>query len=558
MIASTGWDGLLCRVVSAGRAAAPDAAAVLDSLLSMDGTIPVEQGLGSLTRESRALVSLVGSLPCSVEIGDSGIDASGIRIGVDPNGRTFLVALPADAEPVARIRTSTDAAARTMADAVERWKTERDAAEAERTHLRDWLAARSRDEVDRQIGLVEHVLRHMAPLKVYVGDSCFTSLGKGNLPGRSVDVGDEANVLRRLRSEPMDQWTSEEVAFISICWILMASGPQSRLEEANGLCLDLRWLCAFLAERAARYGLNGRPPQDFRDIDALLDFGRRLSDHRGRMVLEGRIFYREIQGVNLNKEEKLLPCASDHNLLAGLGHSWSQWPELPPTTKSMGQQAAERVRDASTDKRAAVRAETLRDMLLDIVEATSSDIAMARGPRDLFFVEDQEARNPLSLSTNDFYCCVVPSADFTDRHFGQEPALDRILGAYSARMRFNGWHYLPHVLDLTGRERDDWFFAPTMPDLTHNSEWHHTGHVKFGVRYAIRVPLRAALGGREFSGLYDLRLMRAVGDPFTATDLEAAVAFGQVLRAFHEEMYTLCRDKVAEFDNAWFRGAYAG
>lgn len=524
----------------------------------MAGTIPIEHGLGSLTRESRALTGLFRTFPCSAEIGDSEIDAGGVSIGVASNGRTFLVVLPEGAEPVARIVAATDDAARTLSDAVERWTAQREAAEAERRRLRDWLASHDRDEVDRRIGLLEYVLQHMAPLKIYVGDSCFTNLGKGNLPGRSVGVEAEANVLKRLRSEPTDNWTADEAAFVSICWILMASGPQSRLEEANSLCLDLRWLSAFLTERAARYGLKNQPPQDFRDIDGLLDFATRIADRRKQMLLEGRIFYREIHGVNLNKEEKLLPSTPGCDVLARLSYSWTQWPQLSSTTQSMGRQAAERVREAPADKRAAVRAEVLRSMLVDIVEATNSDVAMARGPRDLFFVEDTDPRDPLTLSTNAFYCCVVPSADFADTHVGQEPALDKILGAYSARMRFNSWHYLPHVLGLTGRERDDWFYAPTMPDLTHNSDWHHTGHVKFGVRYAIRVPLTTVLGGRQFPGLYDLRLMRATGDRFTVDDLKAAVAFGQVLQAFHEETYHVCRDKVTEFDNAWFRSAYAG
>ncbi len=523
----------------------------------MDGTIPVEQGISGLTCESRTLVSLLGSIPCVAEFGESCRGGLGVPVGVTPSGRTFLVLLPDSAEPVARIRATTEAATRTLVSALGRWKAERKAAETDRERQRDWLAACGRDVVEQRIDAIEQVLLHMAPVQVYVGDSCFTNLGRGNLPGRSVDVGDEANILRRLRSEPIESWTADEAGFVLICWVLMASGPQSRLEEINGICLDLRCLRAFLAERAARYGLAVQPPRDFRDIDGLIDFGARIAECRRRLLLEGRIFYREIHGVNLNKEEKLLPGIPGRDLLAGLGHSWTQWPGLPPTTESMGQQAAERVREAPPDKRAAVRAETLRGMLLDVVEAMSSDVAMARGPRDLFFAEGPEELDPLALGTGDFYCCVVPSAGFASRHFGQQPSLGTILGAYGARMRFNSWHYLPHILDLTHGGREDWFFAPTMPDLTHNSEWHHTGHVKFGVRYAIRVPLRVTLAGREFPGLYDLRLMRAAGDPFTAADLEAAVAFGQVLRAFHEATYALCRDRVTEFGNTWFRSMYA-
>jgi len=557
MIASTGWEGLLDSVLTKARTAAPDAGAVMDTVLSMAGKIPVEQGLGALPRESRALVGLCAELPCVADL-DLGEDhEDGVTVGIAPDGRVFLDDIPTQAAFVARIRATTKDAARTVAGAVARSRQERETGEAERAGLRDWLAGRDPAEIVRRLELIEQVLMHMAPVQIFVGGSRFTNLGRGNLPGRSTAVDAADSVLRRLRSEPVANWSADEGAFVVMCWILMASGPQSRLEEANGLCLDPEWLRSFLVARAATYALPGAPPTDPGDIDAMLEFSTRIARRRQEMLAEGRIFYREIHGVNLNKEEKLLPRVPSRDTLAGLDRAWTQWPELPETTAEMGLRLADRVRDAAVDERPRARAEALRAALVDAAEATRSDVAMARGPRDLYFVEDIESRDPLKLGTGDFYCCVVPSADFAARHRGQQPPLDKILGAYGARMRFNSWHYFPHVLGMTDGEREDWFFAPLMPDLTRHSEWHHTGHARFGVRYAIRIPLRVTLAGRDIPGLYDLRLMRATGEPYTVEDLSAAVALGQVIRTFHEQMYGLCRAAVTEFDNAWFRSNYA-
>jgi hypothetical protein len=557
MIASAGWDGLVTSVISAAREAVPDAAAVLDRMLSMDGRIPVEQGLGRLARESRALVPLCRTPLFRADVQPVARDTNGGAVSIAPDGRPFLVAAPPEATLVATIQASTDDGARALTDALTRWKAERENVLAERALLHGLLASRDPVELNSWIDSLERVLTHMAPLMVQVGDTCFTNLGRGNLPGRSVGVEDPANLMQRLRSTTVASWTEDEAAFLAICRILMASGPQSRLEEANGLCLDLEWVHSFLTARAQSYGMSEPAPTDRADFQALLDFGAGIARRRQELLLGGHVFYREIHGVSLNKEEKVLPRVPDVDNLARLSHTWALWPALPATTADMGRGLADRVRDAVVSERAAARAAALREVLFEAAEATGSDVAMSRGPRDLFFVEDLQSRNPLELRTNDFYCCVVPSADFAERHRGQQPPLEQILSAYSARMRFNSWHYLPHVLDLTDQERDDWFFAPTMPDLTHHSEWHHTGHVKFGVRYAIRVPIRAKLGGSDFPGLYDLRLMRVTGDPYTVDDLAAAVALGSVIRAFHEQVYSFCRSKVTEFDNAWFRSSYA-
>src|SRR5690606_23888043 len=80
-------------------------------------------------------------------------------------------------------------------------------------------------------------------------------------------------------------------------------------------------------------------------------------------------------------------------------------------------------------------------------------------------------------------------------------------------MRYNGWHYLPHSSGMHHRAAErDWFFAPTMSDVTDWSGQHHTGHVALGVRYAIRVPCGIELAGANRPGVHDFRLMRALGE----------------------------------------------
>lgn len=560
-IASEGWDGLLAKVGAAAQERAPDATDFLHTLFTMDGRVPLDLGVAALPREARDLLRLVEALDCEVDtsaIAGRTTESVGVPVGITTRGRLCVIDLPADAIWAGTLRGRTSEASRSLACALAQYDADRRDADAQRKRLRAELATWERGEVKAWITRIESVLLHMAPLQVYVGDVTFSNLGKGNLPGRSVAVGAPENLLNRLRDAPVANWSPEETTFVAVCWILLASGPQSRLEEANGLSLDLAWLAEMLTSRACNYGLNVDVRSETQ-LGVLLDAAALIGARRVALLAEGAVFYREIHGVNLNKEEKLFAAAPGVETLHRLGHRWAEWEVLPATTAQMGREIADRVRDTDQRQQQASHAEALRAMLHDIVEASGSDVAMARGPRELFFVDDLNERDPLELRTSDFYCCVVPSQAFAAQHTGQSPALSTILSAYSSRMRFNSWHYLPHVVDLTESTRDDWFFAPTMPDFTHGSEWHHTGHVKFGVRYAIRVPIQVTLAGRELPGLYDLRLMRSTGAPFTANDLEAAVAFAQVLRTFHEETYNLSpAAAITEFDNAWFRSTYAG
>jgi len=189
-----------------------------------------------------------------------------------------------------------------------------------------------------------------------------------------------------------------------------------------------------------------------------------------------------------------------------------------------------------------------------LAEASNADVAMSRGPRDLDQLRGRGSGNPSSLSTRAFFCCVTASSSFAARFAGDGAGVATVLSAYSSRMRFNTWHYLPDSLDITtvSPERDDWFFAPGMPDIAEWSDQHHTGHVAFGVRYAIRVPFGIDFAGAYRPGLYDLRLMRAGEPRFTTADLRAAIATGYLLSAIYQAM-SVHGVTVVDFTNEWFR-----
>jgi hypothetical protein len=149
---------------------------------------------------------------------------------------------------------------------------------------------------------------------------------------------------------------------------------------------------------------------------------------------------------------------------------------------------------------------------------------------------------------------VAPGAPFREKFGEDRSGMAKALSAYSARMRYNTWHYLPDSMSWTKETpgRDDWFFAPMMPDITNWSDQHHTGHVHFGVRHALRLPLGIVLEGRFRPGLYDLRLMRAAGDPFELDHLRAALAVGRVQSAVHQAAAERDLD-IDDFDNTWYR-----
>ncbi len=558
---SDGFPHLLEQVARKAREA-PDSRQALRIALTLDDRVPEHIGRSALSAPDRVLLDAlcVPGAPLAPPAGP------GLLV-IDPTGRTRLLDAGTDNPGDSHAIGSLPVRERSP-EAAERARRERAAERTRYTELRQWLSDQPRAAVLEGLGHIGHVLLHMAPVVLYAGESHFSNFGRsGNLPGRSMTPDDPGNLLLRLAGIPTGQWSPEEGAFVALALVVLRSGTQSRLEEFNGTQLAPAPVEQFMNDRITGYG--GRVPDVAHlpvgpRLDAL---ARQCAELRRDHVRNGSVFYRLIHGTNLNKQEHLLrPAVTYADVPAALREFLAGACGIPPRTATTEETAPLLDRLAPHLHRSTPPAgfssayeALLTGFMTTLADATASDVAMGRGPRSTAALRPDSAgaHDPLLLRTGDFFCCVAPGAAF-GRLFGEDrAALVRTLSAYSARMRFNTWHYLPHTLGISDRVpgRDDWFFAPTMPDLTHWSDQHHTGHVTFGVRFAIRVPLGIDHAGRHLPGLYDLRLMRARGDRYTPRDLRAAVAAGRVLAALHQAM-SRHGATVRDFGNDWFRAFY--
>ena len=416
-----------------------------------------------------------------------------------------------------------------------------------------WLAGRPHEEVVARLDAITHALVHMAPVQVYVGERTFGNLADAaNLPGRSIAVGAEKSVLTRLAATEVSAWLPEEATFVVCMDALISSGSPVRAEEFNGAQLDPEALATFLMERAADYGVT--PPR--RGLLGTAEWLELLAgvcaQGRATTVRGGATLYRRINGVTLHKRE--------HIMAEPIGRSDVPGPVVDLLSRYVG---AELTHGTTTRTVAGIPASLvgkpaprgfasayeafLHELFTTVAEALDCDVAMGRGPRLLDGLG-------LETATRDCYCCVAPSRRFSEAFGADRAGLSRALSAYSARMRYNTWHYLPHTMSWTDRRpgRDDWYFAPAMPDITDWSDRHHTGHVAFGVRHALRVPLGIELAGAYRPGLYDLRLLRTADPAFELADLRAAIAVGRELETLHQAAAGTGL-AVTDFDNTWYR-----
>jgi hypothetical protein len=532
--------------------------------VTLDSRLPVDVGWAALTVAEQAL--LTAAECCRAQLAPPRNDADQLVLtrsgrlrvhrrdsGSDPEGHILgSVAWPAVAAPIDRLWR--------LADEVQR---------AQQEELARALAAEPEDARRQRLAAIGYALVHMAPVLFYVGGRVYSNLGElSNLPGKSLRADAPESILRQL-ADDRGQWDPEDATFVACLAALIASGPAVRVEEFNGTQLVPDTVEAFLAERIAAY--DGDQP-DLVGLDRLTRLDRlavRCADLRKRLLAAGAVFYRSINGLNLHKREEILRTPVS---IA----------DVPPAVCRFIEDAARRADaeplsivdfDAARSAVAAIVAgfpgatppagfsspfeAFLHDLLGVVAEVTAADVAMGRGPKFLGGLADATpAEEKLRLGTKEFYCCVAPRRSFATRFASDRATLVKVLAAYSARMRYNTWHYWPHAFGLHELgERDDWFFAPTMPDIAEWSDQRHTGHIMFGVRYAIRIPIGIHFGGDYRPGLYDLRLMRTSGPPFELSDLRAAIAVGRLLELLHQDMSS-AGFVVSDFGNDWYRRFY--
>lgn len=550
-----GFDQVVADVAAAAGLTAT-AAEMIRTALTLDGRFSEEYGLSALTPADREIAGSTAGASLAEPAGDSQdrlfLTRTG-RLAVCPQGTPG----PQDAHLIGALTWSGADDVRSRAARL------REASRREITAVRGELAAETAAETAARLDRIEFAVAHMAPVLLYVGDRVYSNLGKfSNLPGKSLSAGHERSVLTKLRGIPVTGWAPEDACFVGCLDVLMSSGPPVRAEEFNGMQLTPVPLAAFLAERIAGYGgtaETGHPPASLRSLTELAIACRQ---YREKAIAGGQLPYRVINGLTLHKREGLLtapqtlgevPGALTAHLSGLLGTELTAATpigELAPRWTALAARLA--AAPAPAGFSTAFEA-TLHQFLTVTAEAFDADVSMSRGPQRFGPLRAEPGTDPLSLNTGDFYCCVTPRRAFADRFGDARQGLVRTLSAYSARMRFNTWHYLPHTLAIVEREpgREDWFFAPTMPDVAEWSDQHHTGHVAFGVRYAIRIPLGIEYDGRPLPGLYDLRLMRTGLPPFTDTDLRQAIAAGMLLQQLYQAM-SAHEPEVTDFAKSWY------
>ncbi|WP_340681977.1 hypothetical protein LCL61_25040 [Amycolatopsis coloradensis] len=569
---TNGFDAIVAEAAALARkqSTASEAARVAATL---DGRIDEETGIAALSRQERGLLEEMVRSGIRLE-GDGETEADDDRtddgwwLWLTATGRLAIRQRDADAgEGGYRIGKGCWPTPESLATAD---RLARGAAWAERSEFDDLaaeLAQEPPEAVVERLNSVSDALVHLAPVRIYVGDRTYSNLGShSNLPGKSLAVGAPDSVLTELSRTGVAEWRVEDAVFVACAAALLKSGTAVRLEEFNSRQLTPSALEAWLRRKTCSYsGLeidNAAAMPTGGILGRLDDLAVQCAARRSESIRSGQQFYRYIQGVNLYKEERpLVPRVGPADLPAevvGFLREEASLDETADGTFRVPDDLARALAEPAGDARFGSAFEQLLHGLLGAVaEATDSDVTMARGPRCLDDLADgsDSPERVLRLTTNENYCCVVPSHRFRERFADDRASLIKALASYSARMRYNTWHYLPDSMGL-GRHhpgRDDWFFAPSMPDITTWSDQHHTGHVMFGVRHAIRVPIGIHFDGSYRPGLYDLRLMRAEEPPFELVDLRAAVAVGQMLTTLHQAM-AAHRRRVTAFDNAWYRG----
>ncbi|MET8535787.1 hypothetical protein ABZV67_28795 [Streptomyces sp. NPDC005065] len=536
-----------------------------------------EIALGALRSSEKLVLEAVNSALATVDR-PAADHTDGYRFGHTKTGKACILRpgeeSGAEMRPVAGIRWPAGVPAGLDAECVR--LAARETAEVE--SCLDWLGEQGEEHAAGLVSHLRFLFRHVGPIRVYIGNSCYTNLGRaGNLVGKSVGADSDRCRMQVLSGTPLDEWSAIDACFVVCMSALISSGTPSRTEEFSGTQLLPGRLTEFLEGRVRAYG--GKVPEASAGgspVGRLFELADLARDLRVRKLASGAVVYRTVQSMTINKKEHffdtpvtgadvpeefietvagLIPSAEAGIRAGGLEVDWQAVLERdqPPEEPGFSSRFEE----------------VLHRLVAAAAAGTGSDVSMSRGPRDVLRLSRLLAEGsiePGHWKTSEYYCCVVPSDGFRRRltEAGAAEEVPQVVRAIAARMRWNGWHFMPHAAgatDDTSFTERDWFFAPSMPDMTEWTSHHHQGHVANGVRHAIRVPFGITLAGAHRPGVHDLRLMRSEGDTYGLPELRAAVAMGEILRGLYQE-HALRLEKREEpfvlddFGNVWYQERY--
>lgn len=569
---------------------------VVNCIVSFDGRFPAEIGKKSLTRLQKAIVHVLGPSK-KMFFSDYPADPSGINFGVTEYGRIILSRNPliesddlvfgyvpateAEWQKINALKSETD-------DESARAKVEVD----------EFFASVSDDHLREILNTVEHMVDHVDPVLIYVEDRTYTLYGKRNnlldrivrrrtVPG-NITVGKglvESRVGRGdflftyLRERKIEEWNDNEKLFIYCMYWLKQSG--GRGEEFNGLQLTYSTLHEHFDNLAIMLRQAGLDSATFA-ANATTQKKAACVNRWKQEIKQSHITYRIINGLNFYKVEEFIAreevnSGSLNRIPKSLKEYFDETYDMPVdkygTLDELSREWTLKVfagdaRHKNPDKFPTAVEELLHVIVKSAVEESNSDIGMTRCIRAIGKIKKIHDQGCCAEACNwpvsDYYCCVVPSGRWTDsmKSRGDDSAF--VLYAIAKRMEYNSWHYTPGYYE-SGPVPDGrhFFIPPAMPDLTEWSNMHHGGHIIANVLFSIRSPGSLQHDGKEFNGLFDLRLMRQEGKPYAKEDLKRALMFTGYLKSFYQALADfVCSNciefNVTAFTKSWYDLHYSG
>lgn len=414
-------------------------------------------------------------------------------------------------------------------------------------------------------------------------ESLYLYIGRGTF-ARSDAGGNTLNnkpdgLLRRLQVHSLSTWKAEERLFIVALHLLFLTGSAIRFEEFNGRQLTATRLRKWLVQKLSAYSIIlGEEVPQIALCMPLLALATQVGQLAVRVNHSGWVRYRRINGITFAKRELLLPPQKFSHSVATLPALIGELAGNLAVSLDEGQNPASSLAQIT---RAALHFyletgsseyihQIIERIVLSAIIQANADYGMSssiRAPGCMKGTAEQRISGVLNIAKSDFYCCVLPHPQLTERV--TEQTVQHILYSSALRMEFNRWHFLPgnfprEEIPLSRH----YYFPPLMPDIAEWSDLRHGGHSKAGVRYSIRAP-GAPLWREPFMayqhayrGCYDVRVVRIEGSPFGKKELQVATSHCNLMDVFWKTMqqcieeYNIVTPVVTAYTKEWYENAH--
>lgn len=533
-------------------------------MLTFDGRFPQVDVASSLSLEERALLDALGESPVHPVLAEAVGAPAGPR---QPHGAPVChVASWTYGRPYLSLSPPTGSDL-TLAGWTQLSEEQVAAVEAARARfaplaargdaeMNAFFAALAQPDLDAIVRAATDAIDHTDPVLLYIEDELYTNYDRfNNLLPKSGGKAEDRFLLCRLPGLPAAALSPGVRRFLFCMHMLAIAGL--RAEEFNGRQFTPWALRAWFGDKRLQYqGLGAGnessaatrwPP----DIGAQAEALRRMKDR----LKETHTVYRWVHGVTFRKEERWRPrdpkARSTLDLPAGVkrhcvvnhGVAAEAFGAHASPVEAYFQEVVRRIARVGDPR---LRSEALEALLEAVVRSAMLDLpshlGMTRGMRDLRHFQDalEEGRfdDVCAAPMADGYCAVFARVE--PPGFCAPQPLASILTAVSRRMQFNHWHYMPGHFDAKElATRRHFYNPPSMSDLAEEADLQHPGHGFAHVRYAIRSSAPLRVGGRTYNGMVDIRLMRAVGHPYTDADLLVADRYTEIIRCIAQAVLAL-------------------